>query len=290
MQSILPLLLALLPALGWGSLAIFLRKIGGTTANQILGFGLGSVLVGLVVHVVFHPAAISWETFAISFASGMFWVLGQVGQVRAFDMIGVSRTMPISTGLQLVGTSLIGVTIFGEWGPVTSKLVGFLAIAVLIFGAYLTSKESNSSSDEKNSQLIAGIRTLVITSLGYWIYSAAPRLVDADGLSIFLPQMLGILTGAILYALMTDRKVFQQKESYQLAIVGLIFGLASLTYILSVQANGLTLAFILSQLNVVISTLSAIFILKEAKTGQELRNTYLGLALIVAASVVTVFL
>lgn len=284
------ILLALIPALGWGILPIFLTKIGGDSTNTILGFGLGSVVVGLLVQFIFSPAAITWQTFLVAFFSGAIWTVGQYGQVRSFDIIGVSKTMPISTGLQLVGTSLIGVVIFGEWPGLTNKLLGFLAIAILILGAYLTSVEPEGAAQTGQSHLSRGLSLLAFTSIGYWVYSAAPRLVDADGLSIFLPQMLGILTGAIVLSLLTRPAALKEKASWLSAFVGMVFGIASLTYILSAQANGLTLAFILSQLNVVISTLGAIFILREAKTDRQKRLTYLGLALIVGASVITVFI
>ena len=288
-MSLAHILLALVPALGWGIQPIFLRKIGGNPTNQVLGFGIGAVVVGLIVQFALHPDPISLQAFLISFVSGAFWIFGQSGQVRSFDMMGVSKTMPISTGLQLIGTSLIGVFAFGEWAGIWNKVFGFLAIAILIGGAYLTSVDPNESSSD-NSGLMRGIRTLILTSIGYWVYSAAPRLVNAEAISIFLPQMLGILTGAILYALVTSPKAFKEKESWLSGFVGLIFGIASLAYIFSAQANGVTIAYILTQLNVVIATLGAVFILREKKSTTQMRLTYIGLLLIVGASVITVFL
>ncbi|EFR86081.1 glucose uptake protein GlcU, partial [Listeria monocytogenes FSL F2-208] len=35
--------------------------------------------------------------------------MGQMFQLQAFKIIGVSKAMPISTGMQLVGTTLCGV-------------------------------------------------------------------------------------------------------------------------------------------------------------------------------------
>lgn len=289
-MSLTHILLALIPALGWGIQPIFLRKIGGDATNQVLGFGLGAVVMGILVQLSFRPQAISWQTFLIAFISGAFWAFGQSGQVRGYEIIGVSKTMPLSTGLQLIGTSLIGVLVFGEWAGWLNKLFGFLAIALLIFGAYLTSVEPKTTHKTDNHHLAQGLKVLMITSIGYWAYSVAPRLVDAGGLSIFLPQMLGILAGAVIYTLVVRRQAFTEKESWLSGFVGMIFGLASLAYIFSAQANGVTIAFILTQLNVVIATLGAVFILKEKKSPQQMRLTYLGLLLIVGASIITVFL
>ena len=225
----------------------------------------------------------------ISFISGAFWIFGQSGQVRSYDIIGVSKTMPLSTGMQLIGTSLIGVFAFGEWAGVTNKLFGFLAIAILIGGPYLTSVD-DSTEKGNNQHLTQGIRVLGMTSIGYWAYSVAPRLVNAEGLYIFLPQMLGILVGAVVYTLLVRKEAFHEKESWLSGFVGLIFGIASLAYIFSAKANGVTIAYLLTQLNVVIATLGAVFILREQKTAKQMRLAYIGLALIVGASVITVFL
>lgn len=289
-MSVTNILLALIPALGWGIQPIFLRKIGGDATNHVLGFGLGAVVMGLLVQFIFQPAAISWQTFLIAFVSGAFWAFGQSGQVRGYEIIGVSKTMPISTGLQLVGTSIIGVVVFGEWPGLTNKLFGFLAIAILIAGAYLTSVEPKDGSSAGNPNMARGLQVLTFTSIGYWAYSVAPRLVNAGGLSIFLPQMLGILAGAIIYTLVVRREAFKEKESWLSGFVGIIFGIASLAYIFSAQANGVTIGFILTQLNVVIATLGAVFILREKKNPTQMRLTYIGLLLIVGASVITVFL
>lgn len=124
----------------------------------------------------------------ISLLSGAFWVIGQTGQYTSFNLIGVSKTMPISTALQLVGTSLIGVFAFGEWSGSMGKIIGAAAIILLVFGSALTA----ISDDPGKRRYHKGISLLASTSIGYWVYSALPKLVDASGLSIFFPQMIGV--------------------------------------------------------------------------------------------------
>ncbi|EHJ56873.1 hypothetical protein HMPREF9318_00281 [Streptococcus urinalis FB127-CNA-2] len=284
------ILLALLPAIGLGVLPLLLGKIGGKPINNILGFGFGSLIIGLIVQLFLAHDFTTGLSFWLPFLSGVAWIVGQGGQVTSFEVMGVSRTMPISTGLQLIGTSVLGVLFFGEWSGLSSKLFGFLAIAILILGAYLTTVNPEQKEDHSSSNLVSGVRILLLTSFGYWIFSVVPNMVNASAISIFFPQMLGIFTGAIVYAFVKDKVSFKSRESWLDGFVGLVFSLSSLVYIFSAQSNGSTLAFILSQLNVVISTLGAIFIMKEAKSSKQRRLTYIGLALIVLASVVTVFL
>jgi glucose uptake protein len=233
------------------------------------------------------PSAIPTKVFLISLLSGIFWVIGQVGQYKALKLIGVSKTMPLTTGLQLIGTSIISIIFFGEWASSISKIGGTFAILLLIIGAVLTSfSEKNTSKDT----FYKGLMILVLTSVGYWIYSALPKMVNASGLSIFFPQMLGVFIGATVYTLFSNRSAFKATVSWKLVVIGLTFSISALAYIFAAQANGVVTAFIMTQLNVVVATLGGLLILKESKTHKELIFTLLGLILIVVGSVITVFL
>lgn len=278
-------LIGLIPALGWGVQPLILKKIKGNPANEILGTGIGAIIIGLI-SLMFTTGSISAKTFIISFISGLFWVIGQVGQYIAFNKIGVSKTMPLSTGLQLVGTSLIGVIFFNEWPGVSHRIIGFLVILLIIFGAILTTRGESG----KPGAIKAGVILLASTSIGYWVYSAIPKVVDADGINIFLPQMLGVFVGAVIFALFKNRKVFAEKKSWQAVAVGFTFSISSLAYIFAAQRIGVASAFIITQLNVVIATLGGILILHEKKNKKELVNTLIGLALIIVGSIVTIFL
>lgn len=119
------ILLALLPAIGLGVLPLLLGKIGGKPINNILGFGFGSLIIGLIVQLFLAHDFTTGLSFWLPFLSGVAWIVGQGGQVTSFEVMGVSRTMPISTGLQLIGTSVLGVLFFGEWSGLSSKLFGF---------------------------------------------------------------------------------------------------------------------------------------------------------------------
>lgn len=281
------LLVALIPALGWGIQPLILAKLGGKPTNQILGTGIGALIVGLIVQLGFSPTSISLPVILISLASGAFWVIGQTGQYRALETLGVSKTMPITTGLQLVGTSLISVIAFGEWPGIINKLIGLVAIILLIIGAALTSINDDKSASQSTRQ---GILILLSTSIGYWVYSALPRMVDASGLAIFFPQMLGVFIGALIYVLIKSPGTITKKKSWQTSIIGLTFSISALAYIFSAQANGVATAFIITQLNVVVATIGGLVILKEKKTSHELKNTIFGLFLIVLGSVITVFI
>lgn len=57
------LLVALIPALGWGIQPLILAKLGGKPTNQILGTGIGALIVGLIVQLGFSPTSISLSLY-----------------------------------------------------------------------------------------------------------------------------------------------------------------------------------------------------------------------------------
>lgn len=271
--------IALLPAIGWGIIPLIVNKVPNSKpVNQILGVGLGATLVGIIVTLIQRPV-MNLPIFLLSMVSGAFWAMGQIGQFLSFTQIGVSKTILISTGLQLIGNTIIGVLIFGDWKTVNQYVIGILALILIVIGVTLTTVSRNGSSKKVTAK---DLTLLLFTTIGYWVYSAFPNAVSASAQSLFLPQMLGILLGASLYLLFTKRiKAYKEKASWLDLFAGIAFGIGAYTYIISAQMNGITSAFIYSQLSVIISTVGGMTLLGEHKYGKELVSTLVGLVLIV---------
>ncbi|WP_278588697.1 GRP family sugar transporter [Limosilactobacillus pontis] len=282
-------LIALIPALGWGFMPLITGKIGGSTINQMFGIGAGASIVGIIAFLIGHPS-VSTGAFWFSIVCGALWTIGQIGQFVSFKRMGVSNTIPLSTVFQLVGNSLIGVIIFGEWRGARALTIGFIALLVVIIGALMTSI-TDGSSDKKVT--VQNFFFLLVTTIGYWVYSAFPKLPvvsNEDPLGVFLPEMLGILLGSVIYTIASGHlNAFKQKKQYLNILGGLSWGIAALAYIFAGRALGVTVAFVMTQMNVIIATIGGIFILNEHKTGRELTFTIIGILLIVLGSVGTIF-
>lgn len=280
------IILMLLPALAWGILPLSISKIGGRPINQILGTALGTLIAGVLMFVVIMPT-INIRSSILAALAGGFWVIGQLGQYTGYRSIGVSKTMPISTGLQLVGTSLIGVLIFGEWSTIIAKLVGTLGILLLVIGVLLTSIQDHKNDNRTNGSTRT-IVMLVFTTLGYLIYNAIPRALSSSGLAIFLPESIGMVIAVLIYIIATRQyHVLKESSSFMNISGGLIFSVAAITYILSVNHNGVNSAFVVSQLSVVISTVGGMIFLHERRSGRELFFTLSGLLLILVGAIIT---
>ncbi|KXO04393.1 RhaT/GlcU family sugar-proton symporter [Bacillus paranthracis] len=276
------ILLAILPALFWGSIVLFNVKLGGGPYSQILGTTLGALVFSIGVYIFIKPV-LTPMVIIIGIISGIFWALGQANQLKSIDLIGVSKTMPISTGMQLVSTTLFGVIVFHEWSTTTSVVLGVLALLCIIIGIVLTSLQSKEEkNDEQTGNFKKGIVILLISTLGYLVYVVIIRLFGIDGWSALLPQAIGMMLGGIL---LTFKHQPFNKYAIRNIIPGLIWAAGNMFLFISQPRVGVATSFSLSQMGIVISTLGGIFILGEKKTKRQFNAIIIGIIFIVAAGV-----
>lgn len=292
-MDIVALLVGLGPLLGWGLFPTIASLYGGKPVNQIFGATVGTLIFAAVFALIQGMSLPTGMDLLFSLISGAGWAFGQIITFKAFALIGSSKAMPITTAFQLLGASLWGVFALGDWPGVTNKIIGFTALLVILIGARMTVwKETQESQYSKN--LKRAVILLLIGEIGYWAYSAAPQATDIGGMQAFLPQAMGMVIVAVVYALMNlkHQNAFTESVSWKQIISGFFFAFAALTYLISAQPdmNGLATGFVLSQTSVVLATLTGIYFLKQKKTPKELVITIIGLVLILAAATVTVFI
>ncbi|MEF7658592.1 GRP family sugar transporter [Bacillus thuringiensis] len=276
------ILLAILPALFWGSIVLFNVKLGGGPYSQILGTTLGALVFSIGVYIFIKPV-LTPMVIIIGIISGLFWALGQANQLKSIDLIGVSKTMPISTGMQLVSATLFGVIVFHEWSTTTSVVLGVLALLCIIIGIVLTSLQSKEEkNDEQTGNFKKGIVMLLISTLGYLVYVVIIRLFGIDGWSALLPQAIGMVLGGIL---LTFKHQPFNKYAIRNIIPGLIWAAGNMFLFISQPRVGVATSFSLSQMGIVISTLGGIFILGEKKTKRQFIAIVIGIIFIIAAGI-----
>ncbi|WP_144502581.1 RhaT/GlcU family sugar-proton symporter [Bacillus thuringiensis] len=276
------ILLAILPALFWGSIVLFNVKLGGGPYSQILGTTLGALVFSIGVYIFIKPV-LTPVMIIVGIISGLFWALGQANQLKSIDLIGVSKTMPISTGMQLVSTTLFGVIVFHEWSTTTSVVLGVLALLCIIIGIVLTSLQNKEEkNDEQKGNFKKGIVMLLISTLGYLVYVVIIRLFGIDGWSALLPQAIGMVLGGIL---LTFKHQPFNKYAIRNIIPGLIWAAGNMFLFISQPRVGVATSFSLSQMGIVISTLGGIFILGEKKTKRQFIAIVIGIIFIIAAGI-----
>ncbi|OUZ14818.1 ribose/proton symporter RbsU [Enterococcus cecorum] len=288
------LLVGLGPLIGWGIFPTIASKFGGRPSNQILGATLGTLIFALIFNMTQGIALPTGHDLLFAILSGIGWASAQILTFYSFTLIGSSRAMPITTAFQLLGASLWGVIALGDWPSAMDKIIGVLALVLIILGAWMT-VWSEHKNTEHQAHLQKAVLILAVGEIGYWAYSAAPQATDLTGMQAFLPQAIGMVLVAVVYDFYNHFKsneplALQEAVSYKQIFSGFFFAFAALTYLISAQPdmNGLATGFILSQTSVVLATLTGIYFLKQAKTKKEMTVTILGLVLIIFAASLTV--
>ena len=288
------LLVGLGPLIGWGIFPTIASKFGGRPSNQILGATLGTLIFALTFNMTQGIALPTGHDLLFAILSGIGWASAQILTFYSFTLIGSSRAMPITTAFQLLGASLWGVIALGDWPSAMDKIIGALALVLIILGAWMT-VWSEHKNTEHQAHLQKAVLILAVGEIGYWAYSAAPQATDLTGMQAFLPQAIGMVLVAVVYDFYNHFKTneplaLQEAVSYKQIFSGFFFAFAALTYLISAQPdmNGLATGFILSQTSVVLATLTGIYFLKQTKTKKEMTVTILGLVLIIFAASLTV--
>ena len=229
-MDFIAILIGLGPLLGWGLFPTIASKFGGRPVNQIFGATVGTLIFAIVLALFKGIGLPGGMALVFSLISGAGWAFGQIITFKAFELVGSSRAMPITTAFQLLGASLWGVFALGNWPGITNKIIGFLALLVILIGARMT-VWTETKQQEYSKNLRSAVLLLLIGEIGYWIYSAAPQATDIGGFKAFLPQAIGMVIVAVIYALMNMSKgnAFKEKVSWQQIISGFFFAFAALT-------------------------------------------------------------
>ncbi|MGD6815622.1 GRP family sugar transporter [Metabacillus sp. 84] len=275
------ILLALIPAITWGSLVLISVKLGGDAKSQTLGITVGALIFAIVTYFITFPD-ISGLAWGIGIVSGIMWAIGQFGQLSSVKYIGVAKTVPISTGLQLMGTTLFGVLIFKEWDTQTAIVLGSIAVASIIAGVILTSVGQKAEDEEDKKHLKRGLLILLISSLGYIGYVVIIRQFNIDGWAAILPQGIGMVAGALV---LTFKSKPFNKYAVRNILTGVWWSAGNLGLLLSLPLIGVATSFSLSQTGIVISTLGGLFLLKEKSTKKQIVFVIIGCLLIIAGGV-----
>ena len=281
------ILYALVPMFAWGSIGFVSNKIGGKPNQQTLGMTLGALLFAFVVWLFVRPE-MSVSLWVFGIIGGMLWSMGQNGQFRAMQYMGVSVGNPLASGAQLVFGSLIGAIVFGEWSKPIQYTLGIIALILLVIGFYFTSKRDSDNAETNGmTDFGKGFRALTYSTVGYLSYTILfNNIMKFDALAVIFPMSVGMVLGAMIF--MKFRIQFEPVVLKN-TLVGLMWGVGNIFMLLAAAKAGLAIAFSFSQLGVVISIVGGILFLGETKTRKEMRWLTIGIACFIVGAVLLGF-
>ncbi|MCF1686654.1 GRP family sugar transporter [Tetragenococcus koreensis] len=222
------ILLGLVPALMWGLQPLVMQKIGGKATNQQMGMSMGTLLFSVGVLLFHQPTEWNANLIIASLLCGIFWSFGQINQIKSFHIIGVSRAMPISTGTQLLGTTLVGVLYFREWTQAMQFVLGISALVLIVAGVAFTAFQEKEEKIGSEINMKRGMTILIVSSAGFVLYAVIPRIADINGWDAVFPQAIGMFIGSILFCSFEKRPEIFGRKSFQNILTGLFLPLLTL--------------------------------------------------------------
>lgn len=186
-MSVQLLLLASLPALGWGLMPIVAKLMGGKSEEQLLGTTIAALIFGSVFGFL-NQVSYAMVPFFISLLSGVFWACGQYFQFLALEKAEVSKVMPVSVGTQLLFVTLASGFFLKEWKDLTTVIFSIMALGVILTGVFLVTKTTHQKTSLSQQVLLY----LCCSSAFLMLYVTVTGLFQISGAQIFLPQAVGI--------------------------------------------------------------------------------------------------
>ncbi|KGH97151.1 GRP family sugar transporter [Oenococcus oeni] len=305
------ILIALIPAITWGSTGLVNTKMGGSAAQQTLGMTFGALIFGLAVmlfYVIPNHISLDYRIWIVGLFSGIFWAVGTAGQFVAYKDMGVSSAFPLSTAGQIVSNAIMAAAVLGEWTTIQMWIFGAIAITLVTTGALLTSarsKASKSTSTQRPAAYSHGLIALLLSTIGYMLYFVFPNLMFKVGFiskavheanngasymtAIIGPQAIGQVIGAfiiVIFVFHESEKMFQ-KATWRNILTGLNWRVGNLFMFISTAnpAIGQATATTLSQMGVIVGTFGGIYLLHEKKTRDQMVKIVIGSVLVVIGGV-----
>ena len=279
------ILIALLPSLLWGTMALLNAAFPTDPRRQntfvIAGGGAASLLTSPLAGAAWSPRSLVWGSL-----SGLLWSIGIVLVIKGFQTWGASRTMPLTTALQLALNGLIGVVLLGEWRAPGAMALGLGAVALVIAGGTAgTWQEGGGVGPSPRMRRIGALMT-VCSAVFLGIYPGLLRLTDVSSADAAGPMGIGALIGAVIASRVLPRKGPLRGEGAIPAVLsGVAWALGNFALLRSTATVGVAAGFTFSQLGFVIAALGSIFLLKEPRTRKEIVVVFVGIAAALAGVV-----
>lgn len=302
------IIMALLPALFWGSVGLVSTKMGGSAAQQTFGMSVGALIFGLITmfgFVIPNGFYMGTEVWVVGLLSGLVWAMGMAFQFMLFKQMGVSLGVPLSTAGQIIMNALLAATLLGEWTSMAMWIVGIVSIILVVTGAIFISKpdKADATAAKIDSK---SIFYLIMSTAGFMLYFIFPNFLAKIGYvseevrsagnglnymtAIVGPQAIGQVIGAIIIVLFVFRegKTMFDKPSWKNLITGLVWALGNI-FMFASAANphvGQTIATTLSQLNIIVGTFGGIYFLHEKKSSTQMKAIVIGTILVVIGAMI----
>ncbi len=258
---------ALISAVLWGTnfVPMKLKNVNPFMFHAFMTLG---IFLSSIAYVLGTGSAFSLNAYAI--IAGISWGAGNLLAVKALELSGLSRALPVWAGIIIFLSFVIGLVIFNE--TLTSMLFGGLGILMFLIGLPLVSAKKESAKNRK------GILIAIAAGIIFSFYLVPFKIFSISyGEWLFSSSIGIVLTGIAVLSR------FRETNGLLPGMVGgVMWNAASLGSLYAVTYLGYAIGAPLTQLALVVSALWGIFYFKEVK-GKLVYRVMLGVALLFIA-------
>lgn len=274
------ILIGLIPSVLFATFCLLTGYFKAATRERNVGTSLGFGIGGLVLSP-FLASQLTFTHLVVGVICGIMWSSGMIFQLRAYNYFGMSRCLVISTGTQILITALSGVIVFHEWATPISLISGIGAVITVITGIAFSTPRATGSVNAQDLRK-GTINSLICGSI-FGCYPVLFSIYHVPAFNTIGPMGIGLLLGALgLYFYLPESgEKFINRNTLGVFAAGLVVSVAVFFQFYSIDLNGLATGFALSQMNVALTTIGGILILKEKPPRQEYWKVSLGTALVI---------
>lgn len=271
-------LLLIMPALCFGSLFIVIGLIKIDSKRAILSTASGAIIVASVFHKRMDRYSLIIGVFC-----GITWGIGFLYQLKVFQKLGASIAVPLTNGLQLLFAAILSLTIFNEIIGLynISKLVIYMLI--LILGIILVSKRENEVNVVRENNIRVYLDA-IISSIAFIVFMSTNKFFNLSPYALFFPQTIGMFLASLFINRQNIKNVIDMKFILAM-LTGLIWFMGNYSVLLSIENFGFGIAIAMLQLNIAVSGILALIVLREKKTKKELIYLMFGIIAITFAGI-----
>jgi glucose uptake protein len=282
MSEIFGFLFVLVSIALWGSYLVPQKTLGNVSPFLYQGLMAIGIVAANILTFSFLKYDFSFSIFGV--VSGLAWSVGNIMFVKSIGMSGMSRAPPMSSGMIIILSMIVGIAIFAE--PVKSVYMVAAAAALLVSGIYITAKSVASEKGPKNP--LRGLMFAAMAGTAFGLYLTPMKFFDVEIGSFLFSMTIGIAVGCAAIFMMYRPKVRIKAVPNGISS-GVMWSFANTAAVLAVSSIGFAISLPLTQIAMLVSIAWGLLYFREIKAKKNMTMIVIGSLILILGAFVLGF-
>ena len=268
-ETILGLLYAFVTVVAWGTWLAPSQTIPFKN-QQIKTFYVAAANLILALAIAFaqNLNALTFSTFWPPFVGGLIWSVSGLCAFTATNKLGTARAFGIWAPLNIIVSILWGAVLFHEFVNLSpmNQILLFIALVMILAGVLMIILPKD---DQAHPQSQRDLWIGILGALGAGVLWGSYFLpIKSSQVSLWvstLPLAIGIFVGSALLTAAARQPIglANLTDYVRVSATGLLWGIGNYGTMLLIDTLGAGKGFTISQLSVVVNSLTGVFLLRN---------------------------